>query len=1069
MAASAKPNIFLRRPVLSAVISIIITLVGALALKALPIAQYPELVPPTVNVTVSYPGASAETIAGTVLAPLEVNINGVEGMLYMSSTAASGSGSGSINVYFALGTNPDMALVNVNNKVNLAQTLLPETVRRQGVSVVKRSPSMLQAFAFLSPDGRYSETYIHNWMNINVVDELKRIPGVGDCSVFGQQDYSMRIWLYPDKMAKYGITANDISAAINEQSSQFAPGRLGDNPLVPGTDLSWQIDTLGRLLTPEQFGNIIIRTGPDSAMLRLKDVARIELGGKDYSVTSTYIGAVSRMGAVYLLPGANAIDTGNRVTKRLAEICENLPDGLVMRLVVDTNDFVMESIVEVIHTLFEAIILVVIVVFIFLQNWRATLIPCIAVPVSIIGTFAGMYALGYTINTLTLFGLVLAIGIVVDDAIVVLENVERIMSTEHLPPKEATAKAMNEVTAPVIAIVLVLCAVFIPVSFMGGLAGQMYKQFAITISVSVVLSGIVALTLTPSLCMLLLKPHTHNHVPAKAFIYFNNFFSKVTHGYLRCVRFIKNNALRTMVLFGAMIACIVWLNKVIPTGLVPNEDQGYTIGMAILPDGASLERTQRVSKVITQYAGNLPGVAATACINGIDITTISVKSNYVTFFTTLEPWSKRKEPGMSDQDVTQKTMALNMMQPEAIVINFSPPPIQGMSTTGGFEGYIQMRGAGSLYDLEKTANNFIQEVNAKNPDGSRKYPAIGMVRSLFSTSAPQLYANLDRERCKDMGISISDVFSSMGAAFGQTYVNDFNYLGRTFQVRLQADPRYRMLPDSLNDVYVRTNAGNMVPLSAVMSLERRTAPQVVERYNAFPAAHIMGTPQEGYSSGAALNQMEAAAKASLGDDYSLGWVGSSLQEKLASADTTLIFVLALVMVFLILAAQYESWSLPLAVLTAVPFGVFGALAATWLRDLANDVYFQVALVTLIGLSSKNAILIVEFAVESWRGGRSLDVAAMHASRLRFRPIVMTSLAFILGVVPLAISTGAGANSRHAIGTAVIGGMLAATCIATLFVPFFFKAIMTLSLKLQGKTDPNAGSTAYDDDAEDLKW
>ena len=641
------------------------------------------------------------------------------------------------------------------------------------------------------------------------------------------------------------------------------------------------------------------------------------------------------------------------------------------------------------------------------------------------------------------------------------------MTTEHLPPKEATAKAMNEVTAPVIAIVLVLCAVFIPVSFMGGLAGQMYKQFAITISVSVVLSGIVALTLTPSLCMLLLKQHERDYVPSKFFTSFNFLFAKATHAYLLAVRFVKSSGLRAMVLFGLMVAVVIWLNKQVPTGLVPSEDQGYTIGMAILPDGSSIDRTDAMGKVITDYGMKIKGITALACINGLDITTISVKSNYTTFFTTLAPWSQRKTPDLADTAINGQTMALNMLQPESVVLSFSPPPIQGMSTTGGFEGYIQMRGDGTLYDLENVANKFVQEVLSKNADGTHKYPAIGMVRNLFSTAAPQLYANLDRERCKSMGIRISDVFSAMGATFGQAYVNDFNYLGRTFQVRMQADANYRMLADSLHDIFVRTEKGEMVPLSAILTLERRTAPQVVERYNSFPAAHIMGSPQAGYASGDALLQMEQAAKAVFTSDYSLGWVGSSLQEKLASADTTMIFVLALVMVFLILAAQYESWSLPLAVITAVPFGVFGAFAATWLRDLNNDVYFQVALVTLIGLSSKNAILIVEFAVESWRGGRSLDVAAMHASRLRFRPIVMTSLAFILGVVPLAISTGAGANSRHAIGTAVIGGMLAATCIATLFVPFFFKSIMKLSLLLQGKKDPNEGSTVYEDESEVL--
>ena len=1067
MAASTKPNFFLRRPVLSAVISILITLVGALAMKALPIAQYPELVPPTVNVSASYPGASAETIASTVLAPLEVNINGVENMLYMTSTASSGSGSGSITVTFALGTDPNMALVNVNNKVNLAQTLLPDTVRQMGVSVVKRSPSMLQGFALYSPDGRYDEVFLHNYMQVNVVDELKRIEGVGDCSIFGSMDYAMRVWLLPDKLAKYGITVGEVAAAVAEQNSQFAPGRLGDAPATDGTMLTWQIDTQGRFSSPEEFGGVIVRNGPDSAMLRLKDVARIELGGKDYSVSSDMNGMRARMGAVYLLPGANAIATGERVKARLEELAKDFPEGVACKIVVDTNDFVMESINEVIHTLVEAMILVFIVVYVFLQNWRATLIPCIAVPVSIIGTFAGMYALGYTINTLTLFGMVLAIGIVVDDAIVVLENVERIMSTEHLPPREATAKAMNEVTGPVIAIVLVLCAVFVPVSFMGGLAGQMYKQFAITISVSVVLSGIVALTLTPALCALLLKPHRHDYRTPKPFAVFNYLFGKTTHRYVRTVRFVKDHGLFSLLCFCLMLGGTAWLFRVVPGALVPNEDQGYFLGMAILDDGASRNRTESVSSMLVRHLRNDPSIDAVMTINGIDITSMSVKSNYMTFFASLKPWSERPLPSQSPDALLGKAMALTMMQPEAFALGFTPPPISGMSTTGGFEGYIQQRGNGTMRDLEEAANKVVAEATSRDAGGNPKYPAIGDIRSLFSTGSPQLYANLDRERCKDMGIAVSDVFTAMSGTFGSYYVNEFNYLGRTFQVRLQSDADYRMQVESLNDVYVRSAKGEMVPLSALMTLERRTAPQTVERYNVFPAAHIMGSPSEGFSSGQALEEMERAAAAALDSGYSLGWVGSALQEKLASADTTVIFVLALVMVFLILAAQYESWSLPLAVLTAVPFGVFGALFATWGRGLSNDVYFQVALVTLVGLAAKNAILIVEFAVESWRGGRSLDVAAMHAARLRFRPIVMTSLAFILGCVPLAISSGAGANSRHAIGTAVVGGMLAATCIATLFVPFFFRAIMVISLKLQGKRDPNEGKRRFDDEEDYL--
>jgi multidrug efflux pump len=766
----------------------------------------------------------------------------------------------------------------------------------------------------------------------------------------------------------------------------------------------------------------------------------------------------------YLLPGANAIDTGERVKARLRELAERFPEGLNYDFVVDTNDFVFESVKEVIHTFIEAMVLVFIVVFVFLQSWRATLIPCIAVPVSIIGTFAGLYALGYTINTLTLFAMVLAIGIVVDDAIVVMENVERIMRTEHLPAKEATAKAMNEVTAPVIAIVLVLCAVFIPVSFMGGLAGQMYRQFAVTISVSVVLSGIVALTLTPALCAMLLKPHARDHRPSRFFTWFNGAFTTITHRYVRTVRFVKDASVCSLAFFSLMLAAIAWLLQAVPGSMLPDEDQGFIMGIAILDDGASQNRTLGVTRQLTDIVLKEPTARQVMTINGLDITSGSFKSNYATFFTQLKPWGERRGAGTSAQDMAGKIKGITMAQPEAVVLGFIPPPIPGMSTAGGIEGFVQMRGAGDARDMEAMAQKLADEA-VRTEGGVKKYPAIGNVRSLFSAGAPQIYADLDRERCRDMGINVSDVFAAMSATFGATYINDFNYMGRTFQVRMQSEAGYRMLADSLNDVHVRTAKGGMVPLTALMTLERRTAPQAMERYNVFPAAHFLGGPAPGYSTGQAIADMERAAGAVLTTDYSLGWVGSTLQEKLASADTTIIFVLALVMVFLILAAQYENWSLPLAVLTAVPFGVFGALAATWSRGLANDIYFQIALVTLVGLASKNAILIVEFAVEAWRGGRALDVAAMHASRLRFRPIVMTSLAFILGCVPLAVSSGAGANSRHSIGTAVIGGMLAATCIATLFVPFFFKVIMQISLKLQGKRDPNE-NRRHEDDAEE---
>ncbi len=1040
-------NFFLRRPILSTVISLLITLVGALAIKALPIAQYPDLISPQVSVSVSYPGASAQTIAETVIAPLEVQINGVEDMLYMSSTSDSGAGAGSINVVFKLGTDPDIALVNVNNRVNLAQTLLPEDVRRQGIQVVKQSPAMLLIIALTSPDKRYDAVYLNNYLQNNIVDEMKRVPGVGDCSIFGNMNYSMRIWVNPDKLTKYGLQPSDVAAAIQDQNAQFAPGRIAAMPAPASIDLGWQIDTKGRLVTPEEFENIIVRAEPDGSFLYLKDVARVQLGGADYSIDSQLNGHVVRAAGVYLLPGANAIETGRLVKEKLDELSERFPDGITYDIPYNTNIFVEASIEEVYKTLLEAMVLVFIVVYMFLQSWRATLIPCLAVPVSIIGTFAGMYALGYTINTLTLFGMVLAIGIVVDDAIVVLENVERIMRTENKSPHDATAQAMREVTGPVIAIVLVLCAVFVPVSFMGGLAGEMYKQFAITISISVIISGIVALTLTPALCGFLLKPHDEHHKPLWIFRWFNYVFAKITHKYVRVVRLLKNMGVVSMLLFVLMIVGMGWLFKNVPTSLVPNEDQGYILGISIMTDGMTLPHTAETLNVVEQAMLADPAVQNIFTIGGLDLTSMSTKSNYGTFFIVLKDWKDRLSPSMTPDALAKKVFMLGMGMPQAMTVAFSPPPISGMSTTGGFECFIQSTGTGTLNDLAVMTDKLVEAAS--------KRPELTGIRNLFNTKSPQLFANLDRERCLAQGVKISDVYRTMQATFGTTYVNDFNYVGRTFQVVMQSETDYRVLPQSLADVSVRNNQGNMIPLSALITFERRTAPQMVQRYNAFPAAQVMGNPAPGYSSGQAIAAMEAVAREVLPSDYAIGWSGSSLQEIQASSDTTIIFVLALVMVFLILAAQYESWSLPIVVISAVPFGVFGAILATWGRDLANDVYFQVALVTLVGLASKNAILIVEFAVEAWRGGKSLDVAAMHASRLRFRPIVMTSLAFIMGCVPLAISTGAGANSRHAIGTAVIGGMLAATCIATLFVPYFFKLIMKMSLALQGKKDPHA--------------
>ena len=1041
MAKQTSRNFFLDRPIFSTVISLLILLLGTLAIIALPVAQYPELVPPQIQVSTYYPGASAETIAQTVAAPLEVQINGVDNMLYMTSINSGGNGSMTINVYFKLGTNPDMAQVMVNNRVQIATAQLPEEVRRQGVSVLKKAPAVLLIAALTSPDGRYNELYLHNYMLVNVLDEIKRVPGVGDATIFGLLDYSMRIWLQPDKLAKYRLTPADVQAAIQDQNAQFSPGRLGDSPAPTGTELNLQVDAAGRLLTEAEFRNIVIRAEADGTLLRVGDVARVELGGKDYAINTLLNGQPARMMGVYLSPGANALATGDLVAQKMEELAKNFPEGVAYTIPFDNNRFVRVSITEVLHTLGEAMVLVFLVVYLFLQSWRATLIPCLAVPVSIVGTFAGMYALGFTINTLTLFGMVLAIGIVVDDAIVVLENVERIMAKEKLPPKEATVKAMQEVTSPVIAIVLVLCAVFLPVSFMGGLAGAMYKQFAITIAISVVLSGIVALTLTPALCGLLLKPHAHHAKQPFFFKWFNHFFATITRRYVRIVYWLKTSGLRAMCIFALMLVALTVLIKRVPTGLVPIEDQGYILGVSILPDGGALPRTQIVQEKLRVALKDMPQVLNVTSINGLDMTSFATKSNFGANFITLEDWDKRKKPEDSSESIARKVFGIGLQTPDAVLLGLNPPPITGMSTTGGFEGYIQQRGGGNLAELNQWAAKLAAE--------AAKRPEVVGVQNLFTMNAPSIFLNLDRERCRAMGVKVSDVFGALSATFGTAYINDFNMLGRTFQVRMNSDADYRMIQENLGEVYVRNNAGDMIPITAMLTIERRVLAPVVERFNVFPSAHILGGPAPGYTSGQALAAMEQLAAEVLPPDYVLSWSGQALQEKMSTASTAMIFVLALLMVFLILAAQYESWSLPLAVLTAVPFGVFGAIAAMWLRGLANDVYFQIALVTLVGLAAKNAILIVEFAAEAWREGRTLDVAALRASRLRFRPIIMTSLAFIMGCLPLAISSGAGANSRHAIGTAVIGGMLAATCIATLFVPFFFKNIMMFSQKIFG--------------------
>ncbi len=1035
---------FIDRPVFAAVISIVIVLAGLAAMRALPIAQYPEILPPQVSVSAVYPGASSQVIAETVAAPLEQEINGVEGMIYQLSNSDS-SGAMSLTVYFEVGRDPDQATIDVNNKVQAALAKLPEEVRRQGVKVEKKSSDILQVVTLYSPDNSRDPIYISNYALINVIDELKRIPGVGDASQFGSKDYSMRIWLRPDKLAQYDLTPTDVVNAIREQNSQFAAGSFGQQPLNQPQDFTYTVTTQGRFTDPKEFENVILRSDATGASLLLKDVARVELGAQDYSLMTALNGQQNAAFGIYLQPGANALDTADAVKSTMERLAKRFPEGIAYKIPYDTTKFVEVSIEEVIHTFFEALLLVVLVVFIFLQNWRATLIPVLAIPVSLVGTFAGMYLLGFSINLLTLFGMVLAIGIVVDDAIVVIENVERVMATKKIGPREAAIEAMEEVTGPIIAIVLVLCAVFIPVGFLGGLAGQMYQQFAITIAVSVVISGIVALTLSPALCALMLKPG-HGE-PAAPFRWFNRFFERMTEGYGAGVQFFLKRVVIGVALFGGMLALLVVLFGRVPGALVPDEDQGYVLNAYFLPPAASLTRTEELTSAVDQQLMKHPAVQDVVTFAGFDILTFGTRSSAGVSFVPLKDWSERTTPELDARNLTHSFMKMGAGQKDGIVLSFNPPPITGMSTTGGFEAYIQDRSGGTVQQLEEVVQKFVA--------AAAKRPELAGVNTTFNANVPQYYIDLDRTKARALGVAINDVFTAMQSTFGSYYVNDFTLYGRTWQVSLQSEPEFRRKPDDLSQVYVRSASADLVPLSSLVRVERILGPDSYARFNVYPAAKVLGGPAPGYSSGQALEAMQEVADEVLGEDYSLGWIGSAYQELATHGSGSTAFVFGLIMVFLILAAQYERWTLPLAVVTAVPFAVFGAILAVWLRGIQNDVYFQVGLVTLIGLGAKNAILIVEFAVLCREQGMPPMQAALEAAKLRFRPIVMTSLAFILGCVPLAISSGAGSASRHSIGTGVIGGMLAATMLATFLIPMFFMLVEKCSEWLDRRKAPKA--------------
>ncbi|MBU1191387.1 MAG: multidrug efflux RND transporter permease subunit [Gammaproteobacteria bacterium] len=1023
---------FIDRPIFATVLSLFIVIAGLAAMRILPIAQYPEIAPPVVTVTAVYPGASASVLEQTVAAPLENQINGIEDMLYMSSTSAS-NGVVQIQVTFEIGADVDKAALNVNNRVKQAEAKLPEEVRRQGVTVEKGSSSFLQVVAFASPDGSLDDISISNYVTMNVLDRLKRVPGTTNVQIFGAKDYAMRIWLKPDRLTQLGITTDDVVKAVQEQNAQFAPGKVGQPPVGNGQQLVYTITTQGRFSEVEQFEEVIVRANSDGSLVRLKDVAEVRLGSKDYEFIGRVNGESAVLVGIFLQPGANALDVADEVNGLMAEFASSFPAGLTHAVVFDTTRFVKVSIREVAKTLGEAMILVFAVIYLFLQNWRATLIPSIAVPVSLIGTFAGLHLLGYSINTLTLFGMVLSIGIVVDDAIVVLENVERIMHEQKKPVYEAAVQAMHEVTGPVIAIVLVLTAVFVPIAFLGGLAGELYRQFSITISIAVIISGVLALTLTPALCVLILR-HEHKS-EAKHFQWFNVWFAKVTRRYGAGVAWMLKRSTLVIILFIGMVAITAGMWKVTPGSLVPDEDQGYYIVSAMLPDGATLERTDAVVGEVVKAIKSNPANAYAIAFTGFDFLGGGYKNSAATIFVTQTHWDDR---AMDTQSLVGELFMKTAHIKEALVLAFNPPPIFGLGSAGGFELYIQNRGEGGAKRLQEISQDFINKANAD--------PMLMNVATFWRAGTPQLYVDMDREKAKALGVSIDDAFASLSATLGSYYVNDFNKYGRTWQVLMSAHPDYKTRPEDIVSIYVRSDQGNMIPLSAFAKVEYTAGPDSQDRFNNLPAVKLFGSGKPGISTGQVIDRVEQILAESLPSDFSYDWSGASFQEKNSKGSSGFALGLAAIMVFLILAAQYEKWSLPLSVLLALPFGTFGALVAVSLRGMTNDVYFQIGLVTLLGLAAKNAILIVEFAVLKKHEGMGTVEAALEAARLRFRPILMTSLAFILGVTPLAFSTGAGAGARLSVGTGVMGGMLAATFLAIFFVPSFFKMITDMRLR-----------------------
>jgi hydrophobe/amphiphile efflux-1 (HAE1) family protein len=1036
---------FIDRPIFAAVVAILITLSGAISIPLLPVSQFPPIAPPTVQVSASFSGASADVVERTMTLPIEEQVNGVEGMLYMSSTSAN-DGQMNLTVTFELGRDPDIATVDVNNRVSVAEPRLPEEVRRFGITTRKQSPDLTMVVNLLSPDESRDALFLSNYALIHVVDALKRVRGVGSVSIFGERRYAMRIWLDPEKLAKLELDAGDVVSAVREQSQQVAAGRVGSPPAPSRQQLDLPLRTKGRLSTAAEFEAIVLRAEPGGSLLRLRDVARVELGAQSYNGFTRLSGQPTVTLGVFQLPEANALEVSDAVRAELARLGERFPPGVDWIVRYDPTRFVAESIGEVLRTLIEAMLLVFLVVYVFLQDWRTTLIPAVTIPVSLIGTFAVLAALGLSINTITLFALVLAIGLVVDDAIVVVENVARLLG-EGLPSREAVRRSMGEVSSAIIAATLVLGAVFVPVAFLPGTTGLLLRQFGVAVTAAVLISLLNALTLSPALCAILMRPERGRR--GRFFRTFDRGFGALTRSYDRNVRRLLPRRALVLGIFAGLGAATLLLFRVVPTGFLPDEDQGYFIVSFQLPDGAALERTFDVALKLEDILLSTPGVAGTNLFGGFDALTGTSPPNFGSIFVTLTPWSEREARGESLESIFAHVRPRVGAIPEARIFALNPAPIRGLSRTGGFEFQLQDRAGESLQELSDVAARILDEGN--------RAPELANLFTSFRPVAPLVFVDLDREKAKLLGVRVDQVFETLQVFMGGLYVNDFDRFGRPFRVYAQAEGDLRADPQDVNRLWLRSERGDMVPLSTLVSLERIAGARDIPRYNMFRSAKIQGQAAPGFSSGQALDRMEAIAREVLPSTMSFAWTGTAFQERQAGREAQMILGLSLLVVFLFLAAQFESWSLPFVILLAVPLAFLGALGAQMLRGIGNDLYGQIGLVTLIGLASKNSILIVEFARRRRKEGESLLDAAREAAETRFRPVLMTALSFILGVVPLVISTGAGAAARRSLGTAVFGGMLVATALTLILVPGLYVIIQgaaeRLGRKLRGDARP----------------